>query len=544
MKLHLKNKQHQRRGIALMLVMVAILVTGGMAVAYFGSRDNSIAISSNVESAAKARAVAESGLDLAVAILETDADWRTEHVDGVILDDFAFSGGTITLTVTDSETDLPPTASTNEVEIKILSSIGGISQTTQATATIVPDEDEFDVDYSEFALFTQSQLTIRDIASVQQWHASPLGSQANPVRIGTLATSPLAIQINTWGGNDDLQLHTTTNASSMVSNSLTSDHEMPRTAPFPQPPSPPQDAKAFEFGNGNDNDNDTSSVAQWAQNFTHGFNDPFGNPFNNHSQQIDVLEGSYEVESLNVGSNKQIVIHGDVTLTISNDLTLNATSIELEEGATLTIHVGGDVNINSSYIGNTDHTTNSWSDPSRLQLFGHNDSNWDLRGITTIKGEIYAPESEIEMSGLSTLCGRIASDEITLRGASRVLYDQTLDHGGYADESSSLYNDDGTLIDGLQQLVELDPVLIDSLQEAASSIVDNEYRSWQDWWSFPTARPNEVIYAMMVYGVDARRWESLARQARRLENNGNTFHGNVNSSDNSSDNTFATVFGR
>ena len=66
----------QRRGIALMLVMVAILVTGAMAVAYFGSRDNSIAISANIRSSSKARILAESGLDLAVAILETNADWR------------------------------------------------------------------------------------------------------------------------------------------------------------------------------------------------------------------------------------------------------------------------------------------------------------------------------------------------------------------------------------------------------------------------------------------------------------------------------------
>ncbi len=527
MKLHLDNNPIPRRGIALMLVMVAILVTGGMAVAYFGSRDNSIAISSNIEAAAKARAVAESGLDLAVAILETDSDWRTQHVDGVILDAFAFSGGTITLTVTDSETNLPPTESTDKVEVTILSSIDGITQTTQATATIIPDEEEFDVDYSEFALFTQSQLTIRDVASVQQWNASPLHSQANPVRIGTLATNPLAVQIHTWNGNNEIQLHTITNASSMISNTISSSHEIPKTAPFPQPPNPPRDAKPFELENDTDN---ASSFAQWARDFSHGFN----KRFSNHSNQIDIHEGSYEVESLQVESNQQVVIHGDVTLTITNDLTLNATSIELAEDATLTVHIGGDVDINSSYLGNTEHTTNSWSDPSRIQLFGHNATNWDLGGITTIKGEIYAPESDVELSGLSTMCGRIASDEVTLRGASRLLYDQTLDNGGYADESSSLYNDDGTFIDGLQQLMRLDPILIDSLQQAATSIVDNEHRSWQDWWSYPTARPNEVIYVMVVYGVDARRWESLARQTRRLDNNGNYFNSN----------TFATVYGR
>ena len=83
-----QTRLHHRRGIALMLVMIAILVVGGMATAYFSARDNSLAISTNVSSASRARIAAESGLDLAIAILETNADWRTNHIDGVILQDY------------------------------------------------------------------------------------------------------------------------------------------------------------------------------------------------------------------------------------------------------------------------------------------------------------------------------------------------------------------------------------------------------------------------------------------------------------------------
>jgi hypothetical protein len=511
MKTTLPNNQPVRRGIALMLVMVAILVTGSMAVAYFGSRDNSIAISMNVEAAARARAVAESGLDLAVAILETDSDWRVQHVDGVILDSFAFGGGEITLIIIDTDTDSPPTESTNKVEITILSSVGGITQTTKATATIFPDEEEFDVDYSEFALFSQSHLTIRDVASVQQWTASPLGNQQNTVQIGTLATSPMSVQINSWGQNSNLELHTLSTASSMVSSSLTSNRSFSEHPPFPKSPDPPQNAAPLELPT---NKHHSSHSSIWSQNFTTGITNTFGKNFNT----FDVYEGAYEIDTLQLNSNQPVVIHGDVTLSIKNTLTLNSASIELAQDATLTVHVGGDVKITSSYIGNENHSINSWSDPSRVQLFGHNDTDWDLRGTTTIKGEIYAPESDIELTGLSTICGRIAAEEITLRGASRLLYDQTLDHGGFADDSSSLYDDDGTMLEGLRQLAQLDPVLISSLQQAAFAVIDDEYGSWQDWWSSPTQRPNEVIYTIVVYGVDARRWESLARQARRMPN--------------------------
>ncbi len=507
---------HERRGIALMLVMVAILVTGTMAVAYFGSRDNSVAISANVEASAQARAVAESGLDLAVAILETNSDWRTLHTDGVILDSFIFGGGEITLTVIDAETGEPPNEDTNEVEITIFSSISGISQTTKATATIIPQEDEFDVDYSEYAVFAQSQITVRDVASLQQWNASPLASQQSSLQIGTLATSPMSIQVNSWGQREEIELHARSNASSMLSSSMSSAHTLPDSLPFPNPPSPPSDNKSFELEEEEDDHawNRRDNNTNWAQAFANGL----GNTFRTQRNRIDVQSGSYEIESLSLGANEPLTIHGDVTISVENTLSLSAASIILAEDATLTLHIGGDVRIESSYIGNENQSINSWSDPSRVQLFGQEDSDWDVSGISTIKGEIYAPQSEIELRGVATLCGRIAGDEVTLRGASRLLYDETLDHGGFADTSSVLYDDDGELLFEVAQIEELDPVLIDSLYQALTASESNAYQRFQDWWDEPTNRPNEVIYALVVYGVDAHQWENLARVARQQSN--------------------------
>ena len=522
-----KTPIHPRRGIALMIVMIAILVTGTMAVAYFGSRDNSIAISKNVEASLRARAVAESGLDLAIAILETNADWRTQHTDGVILDSFAFGGGEITLTVIDSETDSPPTESTNKVDVTILSSIEGISQTTQATATIFPAEDDFDVDYSEYAIFAQSQITIHDSASIHQWNASPLASQQNQLLIGTLATSPMSVKLNTWSPLRNISLHTLSNASSMLSPSLSSAQELPDSMPFPSPPTPPKERKPFSLDKASDDDDDRNDYEEyenhrsWANMFAHGF----GKDFRKSDNTIDVQSGSYEIKNLTLNAGKTVTVHGDVSLTITDTCTLNAASILLADDATLTLHVGGNVRINSSYIGNIEKSTNSWIDPSRIQLYGQADSNWDIDGMSTIKGEIYAPMSDIELSGVSTVCGRIAANEVTLRGNSRLLYDSTLDHGGFADASSSLYDGDGELRPQVKQLTVLDPVLIDALYESVSETCSNTYSSFQDWWDEPTKRPNEVIYALIVYGVDAHRWESFARFARQTRST-----------------TFATVF--
>ena len=41
---------------------------------------------------------------------------------------------------------------------------------------------------------------------------------------------------------------------------------------------------------------------------------------------------------------------------------------------------------------------------------------------------------------------------------------------------------------------------------------DNQYVN--DWLSNPTDRIHDVVYALLVYGVDAHLWESLASELR------------------------------
>jgi hypothetical protein len=193
---------------------------------------------------------------------------------------------------------------------------------------------------------------------------------------------------------------------------------------------------------------------------------------------------------------------------------LHHAAVVLDDDASLTIHVGGNASIVTSYLGNNNQSMQSYMDPNRLQLFGHSDSEWVFSGLTTMKGEIYAPESEVELRGMTTICGRIAADEITLRGASRLLYDPMLNNGGFADFQSSLYDDDGALHTELFQLTSLDQSLISSIVRSIT-VLDEGYENQyvNDWLTNPTDRINEVIYFLLVYGVDAHRWEELAHDA-------------------------------
>ncbi len=503
-----------RRGIALMLVMIAILVTGGMAVAYFGSRDNSIAISTNVASSSQARIVAESGLDLAIAILETNADWRTNHIDGVILQDYQVNGGTISVTIIDSDTSLPPTESTFNVEITVASTVGGRTQLTEATATIIPNEDEFDVDYSEFAIFANNHISMFGASTVRNWGASPMASQ-EPIQIGTLATSPMAVQLNSINQNSSVELSAPEHASSMVSSSSMNTSPFTDSLPYLAPPPPPSESQQLTLNNHQFETN----TGRWANQFISGFS----NLHNWHAQPTTVSSGSYSLDELHLTSDKPILIHGDVIVTVQNDFTMHFGSITLAEDSTLTLHVNGEVNIRSSYIGNENHSTQSWMDASRVQLYGQNDEDWDISGISTVKAELYAPSSDIDVSGISTICGRIAGDNVTLRGASTVLYDQSLDNGGFADSDGLLYDDNGFLLSEVQQLTQLEPSILDSVERSLTDYHDSSGESYigqhvsSDWRNEPTDRPHEVIYMLVVYGVDTRQWEQRVRQMRNTD---------------------------
>ena len=80
----MSNMPPNRRGIAMLLVMVSIAVASILASAYLVSRDNSLAISRNSVAATQARWAAMSGLEMAIAILQTKTNWRTNHIDGML----------------------------------------------------------------------------------------------------------------------------------------------------------------------------------------------------------------------------------------------------------------------------------------------------------------------------------------------------------------------------------------------------------------------------------------------------------------------------
>lgn len=86
------------RGVALMLVLVSVAIATTIAYTFVASQSTTMSITRNVANQSKARFIAETGLDLAVAYIRSVSTWRSDQSDGTWATGIAFAGGTYSIT--------------------------------------------------------------------------------------------------------------------------------------------------------------------------------------------------------------------------------------------------------------------------------------------------------------------------------------------------------------------------------------------------------------------------------------------------------------
>ncbi|MCP4593610.1 MAG: hypothetical protein GY842_22975 [bacterium] len=86
-----------RRGVALVLALIAVVIGVTLATSFLAAQSTTIGIARNVENHSKAVRVAESGLEVALAYVRANSDWRTEQPHGTWVTDESFGEGTFTI---------------------------------------------------------------------------------------------------------------------------------------------------------------------------------------------------------------------------------------------------------------------------------------------------------------------------------------------------------------------------------------------------------------------------------------------------------------
>lgn len=123
------------RGIAMVMVMLALAVGTIITLTFLSSQTTSMAIAHNATRQTQARAIAEDAVDLALAYIRADTEWRDNHTHGTWSADQALNAGTFRVMFEDADdTDLGDDLS-EPFTMTVEASFDGVSHRTQTLVT-------------------------------------------------------------------------------------------------------------------------------------------------------------------------------------------------------------------------------------------------------------------------------------------------------------------------------------------------------------------------------------------------------------------------
>lgn len=126
-----------RRGTAYLLVLVTVLITVAVGVSSVMVHRVRRERLDRIADMDRARAVAQAGLELAVAYIQSDGQWRTNRGLGTWMDGESVLDGTVTLVASDPDGDANDDAA-DQVTLVSEAVVGSARQAVSATFTPVP----------------------------------------------------------------------------------------------------------------------------------------------------------------------------------------------------------------------------------------------------------------------------------------------------------------------------------------------------------------------------------------------------------------------
>ena len=524
----------RRRGVAMMLVLISLAVATIITSAYVASRDNSSLIGQNVVASAGAREAAISGIELGVAILQTESEWRFNHMDGRLLEAFPLDGGEFDLDLIDAETDMPPTEETRIVELTSTARVDGIAETATAVAEIFgggEDAGSIDIDLSEFGVFASDKLRMENFATINRWSSSPLAGLGNGINVGTQADTAGTIELI----GDAAAIDTTVFTGPSPSGSLVQNAGGPSinvmslldVIPMPDPPSAPFVAPSSPSLSDLDINGGTSTVSpspvleiSWLR-------------IRNSGKLTLSGDGGITMNGLQLSRGSQLLIDGNVELAVHGMFEVDDSSIELLPGATLRVYVDGALSITDGYLGDgpfdpvTDLDTTGdarWMEPERLVIYSMPTisplTQWKVNGASVVKGRLYAKDlMYLELRHTSAFYGNVVANEVRILEQAAIFYDHTLDSGnGYTIPNSGVFDEFDHIMAALLSLASLDTADVQAAADAMNVAITNGLETLDGTGASavveeepegpgPTPRPLLVEYEITSIGGDSSAWE-------------------------------------
>ena len=468
-----------RRGIAMMLVLVAMVVTVVLTSAAIVSRETSPAMGENAAALASTSWGAESAANYAVGVLAKGFDWESAiGPDGTFMDSMTVGAATVKVTLQDLEGNVPDAQDRDLIMIAV-ATVNGISTTVRRAISLgEPGDpmDALDLRMGEFAILGVADLTVEPGAKLGVWPLSPEATARPQLKMATAFASASNLSVSLIGALGPIEMHADASAdvgivSQIASAGYSNQWQMPVTLPI------------LSIG--------VPSAAQAAM--------PGGGDFEPATNAVVALPGTKDYGRIRVRDGAVATIDGTVPVALRCD------EFEVENG---TIRIVGDVSIYvrdrvrvrnlgrivmadpeaelrlivckdveldgnaqvgvaESDAGRAAGALQTWIEPDRVQIceVDPTQGGSGLVSITvddnsTLLASVHAPLGSFAVQSNSTLVGRVTGKSVRIGATATVLYDPTLDNRiGFSNQNSPLYADALTL----------NPIMEAALDDVASS---------------------------------------------------------------------------
>lgn len=469
-----------RRGVAMLLVLVALGVGTVLAAAALSSRDNSPMIGANARDFAAANWSAQAGAELAMAIMETNVDWLT-LTDGQLLTDFSIAGGLVTVRVTNLAGQTPD-GSERELIITVRSNAGEMSSTVYKRISVVPPgpiENSISPFFDEFAAYATSALTVEDGAQIKPVHLSPEAWSLFPVKVGLGFSALGSLELGSSAKLTNAGLYVTSNASAGLASVVNSDSRFGRgdALPLKLPAYPivlPSQITSLPVA-GTTNISVSMPKGKAAGSVTPDLTLASAGKYGsvtiltNGIMRLDETKGQYyELKDLTIGGGGTMQVSGKVVVHIKGKFEMQALSRFVAVGADSAVRIltSNDVLIDNATLGLDEvfatfprkpEELTAYVNPARFRILSVNEQSGgaknptiELRNNSVIAACIHAPNAKLEIRDKSFLLGRATASELRVRANSGILYEPLLDsRKGYTARYGPIYENGTPLPDVL-----------------------------------------------------------------------------------------------
>ncbi|MCE9590036.1 MAG: hypothetical protein K8S99_05885 [Planctomycetes bacterium] len=132
-----RNGGRNRRGIAMLLVLIAIVMVMVISATFVVSQGTALGISQNIDRNARARSIAEAAVNMTVRSMLVDTNWRTTRTNGAWATNSSYDGGTVSVSVTDDTDGNLKDDPTQPVTILATATFQGV--THRVRSVVVPN---------------------------------------------------------------------------------------------------------------------------------------------------------------------------------------------------------------------------------------------------------------------------------------------------------------------------------------------------------------------------------------------------------------------